>query len=450
MLDARQIRPAAVAGSFYAAEPTRLARDVDALLARAEGPSVQAKAFVVPHAGYVYSGPIAATAYAALRARRPAPTKVVLLGPAHTVGFRGLALPGVGAFETPLGVVPIDEALAARLAALPQVVVSAQAHRTEHSLEVQLPFLQRALGDFTLLPLVVGDASPEDVAQVLDECWGGPETVVLVSTDLSHYLPAEQARRVDGRTARQVLALEYEALEGPQACGHAPLRGLLLAARRRHLKAQLLDLRNSGDTEGDADRVVGYGAFGFAPAPPEDGRGAVLLGLARQALEVAFGAPKQPASPQPWLDELRAVFVTLTKHGELRGCVGQLEARLPLRQAVESAARSAAFEDDRFPPLREDELGEVSIEVSVLTPLEQLDVHSEAELLAAMRPGVDGLLLKVGARQGVFIPEMWNQLPTPQAFLAALRRKARLPAEGWPAGLTVFRFTAQAYEEHRA
>lgn len=450
MLDAAQTRPAAVAGSFYAAEPRRLAQHVDALLDGARGPLLHAKALVVPHAGYRYSGPIAATAYAALRAARPAPTRVVLLGPAHTVAFRGLALPGADAFETPLGAVRVDTELVARVARLPQVVVSAQAHRKEHSLEVQLPFLQRVLQDFTLLPLVVGDASPEEVAEVLDACWGGPETVVLISSDLSHSLPYEQARQVDGKTARQILSLEYQALERPQACGHAPLRGLLLAARRRHLKAQLLDLRNSGDTEGDRAGVVGYGAFGFTAAQPDDGRGAVLLGLARRALEAAFDAPTGPRPDAPWLDERRAVFVTLTKRGELRGCVGQLEARYPLWQAVERAARAAAFEDDRFPPLREDELEHLAVEVSVLTPLERLDVHDEAGLLAALRPGVDGLLLRAGHKQGVFIPEMWSQLPTPEAFLAALRRKARLPAEGWPPGLEVFRFTAQAYEEHRA
>lgn len=449
MLDAPQTRPAAVAGSFYPADADRLARTVDALLAGVGPTSARPKALIVPHAGYVYSGPTAATAYAALAALEPKPTKVVLLGPAHTVGFRGLALPGAQAFETPLGVVPVDTGLVEQVAGLPQVVASPQAHRKEHSLEVQLPFLQRALGDFTLLPLVVGEASAAEVAQVLDAVWGGPETVVLISSDLSHYLPYEQARQVDGRTARQILALEHDALERPQACGHAPLRGLLLAARRHHLKAQLLDLRSSGDTEGDRAGVVGYGAFGFVAQAPTDERGAVLLGLARGALAAAFGHAPPAAPTAAWLDEPRAVFVTLTKRGELRGCVGQLEARLPLRRAVERAARAAAFEDDRFPPLREDELPALALEVSVLTPLERVDVHGEAELLAALRPGVDGLLLRAGHRQGVFIPEMWNQLPRPEDFLAALRRKARLPAEGWPADLEVFRFTAQAYEEPR-
>lgn len=258
------VRRAAVAGSFYPASPIELAALVDAFVADA-GPASALergpKALVAPHAGYVYSGSIAGTAYAALAARASSLRRVVLLGPAHRVRVRGLALPGVAALETPLGEVAVDEAAIASLADLPQVSTSPLAHSREHSLEVQLPFLQRVLRRFTVVPLVVGDASPEEVAEVLERLWGGPETLIVISSDLSHYLPYDVARHVDAQTAERVLAGHF--VEPEAACGAAPVNGLLVVARRRGLRGALLDLRNSGDTAGSRDEVVGYGAVAF-------------------------------------------------------------------------------------------------------------------------------------------------------------------------------------------
>lgn len=255
------VRPPAVAGAFYPGEAHALARDVDAMLAEARRSQVRPKALVVPHAGYVYSGPVAATAYKALENLQPKPTKVVLLGPAHHVGFHGLALPSVDALRTPLGVVPVDKALELEVRRFPFVVDGPRAHEREHSLEVQLPFLQRVLGEFTVLPLCVGHASPREVEQVLDAVWGGDETLIVVSSDLSHYLPYDEARAVDAETAKRIAALDEADLDGEQACGVYPLSGLLVSARDHGLVVQQLDLRNSGDTAGDKGRVVGYGAF---------------------------------------------------------------------------------------------------------------------------------------------------------------------------------------------
>jgi AmmeMemoRadiSam system protein B len=258
-----RVRQPAVAGSFYPIDPERLRQEVDRYLAPArEG--APAKALVVPHAGYVYSGPIAATAYATLR-RSTGIRRVVLLGPSHFVRVRGLALPPADALRTPLGTIPVDAAAADEVRRLPQVVDDPGPHLEEHSLEVQLPFLQRVLGDFTLVPLSVGSAPVEAVAEVLDALWGGPETLILISTDLSHYLSYDEAREADRRTAERVVALDGP-VEPTCACGSVPLNGLLEVARRRGLKSELLDLRNSGDTAGDKDRVVGYGAFAFRGA----------------------------------------------------------------------------------------------------------------------------------------------------------------------------------------
>jgi len=229
---------------------------------RARGPAP--KALIVPHAGYVYSGPVAGAGYALLESGRHRIRRVVLLGPAHFVPLDGLALPGVDAFATPLGDVPIDKDAESVVASFPQVLTSSAAHAREHSLEVQLPFLQEVLDTFELVALAVGGSTTEEVAEVVEVLWGGDDTVILVSSDLSHYLDYETARRVDQRTAQAIEELRPEDLPQEGACGGAALKGLLLAARRRGLEARTVDLRNSGDTAGPRDQVVGYGSFAFA------------------------------------------------------------------------------------------------------------------------------------------------------------------------------------------
>jgi MEMO1 family protein len=261
------IRPAAVAGAFYPRQAARLASEVaDYLAAASRAPTVPPKAIIAPHAGYVYSGPIAASIYARLAPLRGRIRRVVLAGPAHRVFVRGAAVPSAAAFASPLGHVPLDAAAIASLRELPFVEVSDHAHALEHSLEVHLPFLQMVLGDFTLVPVVVGDASPAEMARLYERVWGGEETLIVVSSDLSHYLPYESAKAVDQDTARAILELR-DSLDPEEACGAAPINGLLRAARARALVAEQVDLRNSGDTAGDRDRVVGYGAFAFHAAP---------------------------------------------------------------------------------------------------------------------------------------------------------------------------------------
>jgi len=261
------VRQAAVAGSFYPVQRQNLAQTVTQLLTQAglahDRVAAPPKALIVPHAGYIYSGATAAMAYACVAKQHSRIRRVVLLGPVHRVPVRGLALPGVTAFATPLGDVLIDQDAVALLAHLPQVVTSAAAHAQEHSLEVQLPFLQSVLDDFTLVPLAVGDATPSEVAQVLEAVWGGSETLIVVSSDLSHFLPYAAARDIDTRTVEQILSLTG-ALTHTQACGGTPINGLLLAAQRHHLTPELLGLCNSGDTAGDKQRVVGYAAVAFA------------------------------------------------------------------------------------------------------------------------------------------------------------------------------------------
>lgn len=256
------VRPPAVAGMFYPGNAQTLSHDVRDMLAQARPSELAPKALIVPHAGYIYSGEIAAAAYATLLPIAAHIRRVVLLGPTHRVAVHGLALPDADAFATPLGTVQLDSELTQRITHLPQVVISREAHALEHALEVQLPFLQSVLKDFTLLPLAVGVATAEEVAEVLDTVWGGEETLIIISSDLSHYLPYATAQRVDNETAQSILKLR-QPIAHDQACGGTPVSGLIIAALRHHLTPHLLDLRNSGDTAGSRDQVVGYASFAF-------------------------------------------------------------------------------------------------------------------------------------------------------------------------------------------
>jgi MEMO1 family protein len=260
-------RPAAVAGQFYPNDPVQLSLEVERFLAEAkplETPTP--KAVVVPHAGYTFSGPIAGTVYACLQRGRGVVRRVVLVGPSHYSSFPGLAASSAQAFATPLGTLRVDQAALGKVLSLPQVTTVDAAHRNEHSLEVQLPFLQTVFHDPAIVPLLVGEASSAEVSEVLEVLWGGPETCLVISSDLSHYHNYQTACQLDRATARAMEDLDEEPLHGERACGSRPIRGLLRAAKAHHLRCQTVDLRNSGDLSGRRDRVVGYGGFVFTPA----------------------------------------------------------------------------------------------------------------------------------------------------------------------------------------
>ena len=446
-------RPAAVAGMFYPASPEALRTSVREYLDKAgPAPGPTPKVLVAPHAGYIYSGSTAARGYAALRGGAGRIRRVVLIGPAHRVAVRGVAVPSVARFETPLGTVELDRLTIDALASAPHVVVSDRAHAAEHALEVQLPFLQAVLGDFSLVPLVVGDATSEEVATVLERVWGGPETLVVVSSDLSHYLPYDTARRVDAATLSQVLELGPE-LDHQQACGATPINALMRVARRRGLRPRLLAACSSGDTAGDRDRVVGYAALAFAAAEPQSGvrddeRGEVLLARARHAIETLFEPQAGHDPPDAgFLDEPAATFVTLRRHGELRGCIGSLEADRPLREDVATNARAAALRDPRFPPLTRAELDGLSIEVSLLSPPQPLSIVDEDDVVRQLDAVRDGVLLEIGPHRATFLPQVWEQLPDARDFLRHLKAKAGLAPGFWSLDIRVSRYAVQKWSE---
>jgi AmmeMemoRadiSam system protein B/AmmeMemoRadiSam system protein A len=421
------IRPAAVAGLFYPGERGALAAEVQALLGAVDRPAPRLrfpKALIVPHAGYVYSGAVAARAYDELSGARDIVRRVVLLGPAHRVAVCGLAAPRADLFQTPLGLIPVDGVALRALEDLPQVVQSDPAHALEHSLEVQLPFLQTLLGEFSLVPLAVGMASVGEVAAVLERLWGGEETLIVISTDLSHYLAYDEARAVDAATLARIAACASD-IDHDEACGATPLNGLLAFARRRSLEVRLLAACNSGDTAGDKDRVVGYSSFGLYQEAERDA-GEILLSIARGAIEEQLLGKAAATADAAWLRKPGASFVTLLKNGELRGCIGSLEAARPLGVDVADNALGAAFRDPRFPALRAEEWAQCELEVSLLSAARRLRFADEGELLSQIVAGEDGLILEAEGRRATFLPQVWAGVPDKRAFLAELLRKAGL------------------------
>ncbi len=448
-----RVKPPAVAGMFYPADPGTLKAQVGAFLnaARAEE-SAPPKAVIAPHAGYRYSGPVAGSAYAPLRALAGRVKRVVLLGPAHRVGFRGVAVSSAEAFDTPLGAVPVD-AEGIRLArGFPFVSDHDAAFAEEHSLEVHLPFLLETLRSFRLVPLLVGEAAPEDVGKLIDALWGGPETVFVISSDLSHYHDYDTARERDAATSKAIESLDYGAIGYGDACGRNAVNGLLYLARGRGLRARTVDLRNSGDTAGGRDRVVGYGAYLIHER--EHGRLSfadrrVLLGLAansiRHGLEHGRPRPVDSREFSEALREPRASFVTLKLNLELRGCIGSLTPSRTLVEDVCHNAHAAAFSDKRFSPVTADEAARLAISISVLSPAESLSVTSEAELLSALRPGIDGLVIEEGRRRGTFLPAVWESLPEPSDFVRQLKIKAGFGADYWSDQIRCQRYSVESF-----
>ena len=459
------VRPPAVAGAFYPGTPGELDTAVKSHLAKAKNPGGPVpKAIIAPHAGYIYSGPVAATAYVRIKPARERITRVILLGPCHRVPVRGLAASSADSFATPLGTIPVDKEALNRVLALPQVQVFDATHAREHSLEVHLPFLQVVLGEFSLVPLVVGDASPDEVADVIEALWGGPETLVVISTDLSHHLDYHTASRLDGETCKAIEALDPSRIGREQACGRIPMSGMLALAKRRGLAITTVDLRNSGDTAGPRDQVVGYGSwllFEDATVPKskdEDvfalqtktllqNHGPAVLQVAAASIEhgLAHGRPLAviPADHPRDLAAKGACFVTLKRLRRLRGCIGSSQAHRPLVEDAAHNAFAAAFRDRRFSPLKSEELAGLELSISVLSAAAPMDVIDEADLLRQLRPKTDGLIIEDQGRRALFLPSVWEGLPKAENFLKQLKAKAGMEADHWSANFKAWRFVAE-------
>ncbi len=454
----QRVRLPAVAGLFYPGDAAVLSTTVDRLLAAAPEHYIpKLRGLVCPHAGYEFSGQTAAIAYKLLEGRDV--QTVVVMGPSHYALFEGACIPDADAYKTPLGLVPIS-GKAKGLASVAPFVLERQCmverpgwyrqssrpapeagqdtpETWEHSVEVQVPFLQKVLKNFQILPAVIGRADPEQAAKALATRFDD-KTIVIASSDLSHYHPYKDAKALDDRCVKAICDVDVNAMVTQEACGRLPILTLLHLARLKGWKAQFLDYRNSGDVTGEKDRVVGYTAVAFYTPVPEK-LSAVerrfLLGLARKTLVRVASGGELPAIPEKdvtaKLAEKQACFVTLTKDGALRGCIGHLTAMEPLYQAVTENARNAALRDPRFLPVKPDEVDKIKIEISVLTEPQPLPFSSPEDLLSKLHPNEDGVLLHIGPRTATFLPQVWAQLPDKVKFLEHLSQKAGCEPSAW-------------------
>lgn len=468
----QKVRQAAVAGSFYPGDAKTLAAMIDDLLAHATPPQIGGPilAAVAPHAGYQYSGPVAAYTYAALKGRKY--SRVVVIAPSHYVAFDFTSVYNGDAYATPLGVVPVDKEFARQLTKMSSTIrLSAQGHDPtpaggEHAIEVQLPWLQRSLGNFELVPIVMGDQSYENsraLGVALAKLIHGGDTLILASSDLSHYHPYDDAEKIDHKTLHALEEWDYFSMSSNfemriwEACGGAPIVAAMIAAERMGAnRAEVLKYANSGDTSGDHSRVVGYSADVFARVQPgtavqspftlSDNEKSDLLAVARKSVETAVKEGRiyePPAAPSDDLDQERGVFVTISESGALRGCVGYTSASKPLYIAVRDTAMFAALRDPRFLPVTAAELPQLEYEISVLSPL-----HRVTEI-EQIKVGEDGLLMKNGANQGLLLPQVpveqkWDR----RKFLERTCAKAGMRSDCWKDENTdIFMFTAVVFGE---
>ena len=446
-------RTPAVAGLFYPAEPEALDRIVHTHLDAAKVVPAAAKAIVAPHAGYAYSGPIAGSAFKTVAHLKDQVSRVIVIGPSHHMRFRGMAVPSASGLETPFGAVAIDQAALAGALKLPDIRVFDAPFEGEHALEVELPFIQVLFPRASVVPILVGEASAEAVERVLAELWGGPETLVVVSSDLSHFHACDEARQLDLGTSQAIETATLQKIDSNAACGFRALAGLLLRAAKLDLRATTRDLRNSADTQGGRDRVVGYGAYTF-----EYALGAELTPVQRRVLlETAYAAlrhlaetgkvPNVQVESFPWPQRaLRRTVVNHEKERQFRGCVGTLLSANPLVADVVANTYKSAVQDPRFKSMTPNELGKARVTISILSHMRSMTFGSDGELIDKLRPDVDGLAIRDGELQSLFLPKVWDLLPQPPDFLRRLKEKAGLPpAAPLSRDAQAFHFTAETF-----
>ncbi len=448
------VQPTGVAGTFYPADSGQLAAGVDGSLARAAPPPLTPKAVIAPHAGHIYSGDIAAAAYRLLARRKGVIKRVVLLGPNHRVPLRGMAMSPADAWATPFGPLPVDRSSRDMIARQFEVAVAPGPFVNEHSLEVHLPFIHRALGEVEILPILVGQTPRDSVSKLLEALWGGPETAIIVSSDLSHFHDYATCQAKDAETTAAIERLQPAGCDGDRACGRFSIHGLLDQAQRRDLRVTALDVRNSGDTQGLRERVVGYGSFAFEyahTAQLDATTRKLLLDLVRHAMRYGVNNSSAPlkvgfqGAVPPMLRAQRASFVTIRIGDSLRGCRGSLIPHRSLLDDVVDNAHKSAFDDPRFPPLTPAELEQINLHISILSTPRHIPCESETELARALRPDVDGLIIRDGERRAIFLPSVWSGIPDPLNFIRSLKRKAGLPADHWSPSFQAFRYSTESF-----
>jgi len=455
-----------VAGSWYPGRKDELGKMMDGFLKNAKKENLgRIKALIAPHAGYAYSGQVAAYSYRQVMGEKY--KTVYVLAPTHHVAFRGASVIDKTHYRTPLGDVPVSPVAKNIREGSKLIHPVPEADVKEHSLEIQLPFLQKTLGDFELIPITVGQLSSHEVEEIADVIIKhlDDDSLIVASTDLSHYYPYDTAVSMDAECVDAILDLDIEKASGCEMCGVYPVMITMSIAKKLGWGTKVLKYSNSGDVTGDTAGVVGYAAIAFyvkdgrekggkekaAPAGEFDvGQRRYLLGLARESIAkyLENGEVLEPHTDDKKLKEHRGVFVTLEKNGQLRGCIGHLEAVQPLYLDVRDNAINAAFEDPRFRPVSEDELEKIEIEISVLSKPENIKAEKPQEYLENIRPGADGIILEYKGRGATYLPQVWEQIPDKEAFLESLCNKAGLPGNAWKEkDVKLSRYRVEAFKE---
>ncbi|MBU1180879.1 MAG: AmmeMemoRadiSam system protein B [Proteobacteria bacterium] len=467
---AENVRKPAYAGSFYPSGKSEIGQTIEILTSKAKetrftAPSGKSlKALILPHAGYIYSGLTASHASIVLNENRF--SKVILMGPDHRVGFAGCAISDSDIYETPLGQVRLHKD-AAKLRLQKEIFRSIPvSDKNEHSLEVVLPFLQIYLKKFDLVPIVVGSVDYNKIAGAIDMIIDD-KTLLVASSDLSHFLQYDEAVSRDKETINAILNLEKEKLikRDNSACGKMPILIVMSLAGKYGWKPVLIHYSNSGDTAGDLSRVVGYASIAFYGEPSMENKnisnslnekqGQILLKLARKTISEELGIKPKPDQESLASDledksfKIRnGTFVTLKLHHQLRGCIGNLDASAPIMEGVKRNAINAAFNDFRFSPLTIKEFDKVEIEISILSEPKPLEYKDSNDLIKKLRPGVDGVIIRKGRASATFLPQVWEQLKRPEDFLSHLCTKAGLPSDSWKnSKLEVLTYNVQYFEE---
>ncbi len=445
------IRPSAVSGYFYPSNKQELRSMIMKFLKEGKGEKLKdVRALICPHAGYVYSGPIAGSCYKQIMNRTY--DKVIILAPSHTLYFKGVSVFNGTHYITPLGKVRIDPEIN-NLYRYDIINYVPLAHLKEHSIEVQLPFLQVTLTNFTILPLLLSDVDPEKLAQIIINLIDS-STLIIVSSDFSHYYDYKTAKEKDKVCAEAIKNLNFTLMNKCEACGKKAILTLMYVAKHFKWNPIVIDARNSGDTQGNKQRVVGYMAIAFTSQTNYNNKEKeFLLKLARKTLESYYNNSKINISKEKVREvserllENRGCFVTLTKHNNLRGCIGYIYPLKPLYQCVMENVLNAALKDRRFKPVTKDELKDIDIEISILSVPEKIDYKDYRDLLRKINRD-QGIIIKKGFYSATYLPQVWEHFNTKEEFLSSLCRKAMLSKDCWKSNIDVYYYTAEVFSEN--
>jgi len=456
----KNVRKSVIAGSWYPGSEEELKTVVDGYLSRAEKQDLgKIRALVSPHAGYTYSGQVAAFSYKQIQERDY--DKVIIMAPSHHYAFYGASIGDYTHYETPLGEVPVSPIADQMMKESSLVSSISKAHLQEHSLEIQLPFLQRSLDKFDIVPIVIGKLSDDDIDRFADLIIKhlDDKTLIVASSDLSHYHPYDIAVQKDTTCINSIISLNLSEAKKCEMCGYYPILVTMQIAQKLGWKTRLLKYANSGDVTGDSSAVVGYTAIAFysnessvstVSEELNEEEQKFLLNLARESLEtyIREGRKIQPETDNPKLKGEKGTFVTLEKNGQLRGCIGHIIAIQPLYLDVRDNAINAAVNDPRFRPVTEDELDDIEIEVSVLTKPEVIEADSPEEYLEKIKQGIDGIIIEYSGRSATYLPQVWEQIPDKEEFLEHLCEKAFLPSNCWrQKEVKIYKYRVQTFKE---